>query len=113
VRRQLQRAQGPSKGGIWMLVRDPKIIKKLMLVQDVTHRELAIAVGWMRWDDKQQKWVGNHSMVGKILDKRSVTPEKAAAIAKFFGVGVDDLFLVRSDSETVTSRQYGKNKTTA
>ena len=88
---------------VWMLLRDPKKLKTLMLLRDVKHRELAQAVGWMRWDEREGKWVGNHSMVGRLLkgDRRSVTTERAALIAEFFGVAIDDLFMIKVDSKTV------------
>lgn len=69
-----------------MQVRDHRKIAKLMLIQGVSQRELARALGH-----------GAHSYVGRIArgEVRSVSPEVAARIASFFGVGVDDLFLVR------------------
>lgn len=69
-----------------MRVIDAKKIKKLMVVQDVSARTLASAVGY-----------SSHSYVTRILrgEIRTVTPERAARIAEFFGVGVDDLFVPR------------------
>ena len=74
-----------------MRVIDPKRIRKLMLIQEVSQRELAEAAGWRN----------GHSYVTRLLsgEIKTVTPEKAARIAHFFEVGVDDLFVVRSSSE--------------
>lgn len=72
-----------------MRVTDPKKIRKLMLIQEVTQRELAEAAGW-----------GSHSYVARILsgEIKTVTPERAARIAEHFGVGLDDLFVARLSS---------------
>lgn len=74
-----------------MRVKDPKQIKKLMVIQEVSSRDLAAAVGWK-----------SHSYVTRILrgDITTVTPERAARIARFFGVGQDDLFVARLSTDT-------------
>ncbi|UUW88427.1 helix-turn-helix domain-containing protein [Pimelobacter simplex] len=82
-----------------MRVIDPKRILKLMAIQDVSARALAQAVGY-----------SSHSYVTRILrgEITTVTPERAARIARFFGVGVDDLFVPRLSSDTgqsVSSRR--------
>lgn len=73
-----------------MRVRDPKKIAKLMVIQDVTRRDLAEAAGW-----------ASHSYVNRILDGTvtTVTPDRAARIARFFKVGVDDLFMPRLSTD--------------
>lgn len=73
-----------------MRVIDPRKIRKLMLIQDVTQRDLAQAAGW-----------GSHSYVARILNGeiKTVTPERAARIARHFGVGIDDLFVIRPSSD--------------
>lgn len=73
-----------------MRVIDRKRIAKLMLIQGVSHRDLADAVGWK-----------GHSYVTRLLsgEIKTVTPERAARLAHFFEVGVDDLFVVRSSSD--------------
>jgi len=73
-----------------MKVRDRKKLQRLMIVQDVSHRELAEAVGWK-----------SHSYVGRICRGQitNVQPEPALRMAKFFGVGVEDLFLTEVDNE--------------
>ena len=72
-----------------MQIRDHKKIAKLMVIQGVSQRQLARAVGWE-----------SHSIAGRLIrgEIRSVTPDKAALISKFLGVGVDDLFLVKSST---------------
>lgn len=72
-----------------MQVRDHRKIAKLMLIQGVSQRELARALGH-----------GAHSYVGRIArgEVRTVSPEVGARMASFFGVGVDDLFLVKTSS---------------
>jgi transcriptional regulator with XRE-family HTH domain len=75
---------------IYMRVRDPKQIKKLMVIQEVTTRQLASAAGYQ-----------THSYITRILrgEIKTVTPDRAARIAHFFGVGVDDLFVARLSSD--------------
>lgn len=72
-----------------MVLHDRKRLLKLMVIQGVTQRELAEAAGWKA-----------HSILGRLLrgEIKTVTVERAARIAHHFGVGVDDLFLVRVDS---------------
>lgn len=74
-----------------MRVIDPKRILKLMAIQDVSARTLAAAVGY-----------SSHSYVTRILrgEITTVTPDRAARIARYFGVGVDDLFVTRLSSDT-------------
>jgi transcriptional regulator with XRE-family HTH domain len=75
---------------IYMRVIDPKRIKKLMAIQDVSARTLATEVGY-----------SSHSYINRILsgDIQTVTPERAARIARYFGVGVDDLFVTRLSTD--------------
>ncbi|MFC5268410.1 helix-turn-helix domain-containing protein [Kribbella qitaiheensis] len=78
---------------LYMKVLDPKKIVKLMVIQEVTHRELAEAV----WGPK-----ASHSYLGRILrgEIKSVQPDRAARIAEYLGVGIDDLFVARLSSNT-------------
>lgn len=73
-----------------MRVSDPKKIRKLMLIQDATQRQLAEAAGWQ-----------SHTYVTRLLagEIKTVTPERAARIARFFGVGIDDLFVPRLSTD--------------
>lgn len=81
-----------------MRVIDPKKILKLMAIQEISARALAEAVGY-----------SSHSYVTRILrgEITTVTPERAARIARFFGVGIDDLFVARLSTDT---RQTSKSR---
>lgn len=83
-------------GEVWMILTDRKRLLKLMVIQDVSQRELAEAAGWKA-----------HSILGRLLrgEIKTVTVERAARIANHLGVGIDDLFLVRVDSVPVQSDQ--------
>lgn len=74
---------------IWMEVIDRKKIAKLMVIQGVSARRLAMAAGWR-----------SHTYMQRILrgEARNIDPEPAVRIAKFLGVGVDDLFLAKTSS---------------
>ncbi len=74
-----------------MEVRDAKKIAKLMVIQGVSQRTLATRAGYK-----------SHAYMGRILrgEVRTLDPDAAVRIAKFLGVGVDDLFLVRLSSDT-------------
>lgn len=73
-----------------MQVRDPKMIRKLMTIQGVNYRTLAHHAGYK-----------SHAYLGRLLrgEVKTLDPEAAVRIAKFLGVGVDDLFLVRTSSD--------------
>lgn len=81
-----------------MRVLDPRKIRKLMLIQDVTQRGLAEAAGWK-----------SHSYVSRLLDGEitTVTPDRAARIARHLGVGLDDLFVSRLSTD---ARQTDKRR---
>lgn len=81
-----------------MRVLDPRKIRKLMLIQDVTQRGLAEAAGWK-----------SHSYVSRLLDGEitTVTPDRAARIARHLGVGLDDLFVSRLSTD---ARQADKRR---
>lgn len=73
-----------------------KRLLKLMLIQGVSQRELATALGWE-----------SHTYLGRVLrgKVKAITPEAAARLAHFFEVGMDDLFVAESSSG---SRQNAK-----
>lgn len=75
---------------VWMILQDPKKFAKLLLIQGVSHRQVAEAAGWGK----------SHSYVGRLIrgEARTVTPDSAARIALFLGVGIDDLFLTKASS---------------
>lgn len=87
---------------IYMRVIDPKRIKKLMVIQDdMSARTLAESVGY-----------ASHAYITRILrgEIKTVTPEKAARIARCLGVGIDDLFVPRLSTD---SGQNGKRRAPA
>lgn len=83
---------------IYMRVKDPKQIKKLMVIQDVSARTMAEQVGYK-----------SHAYITRILrgEIKTVTPERAARIARFLGVGVDDLFVARLSTDTAHNAKRG------
>lgn len=68
-----------------------KRLAKLMVIQDVSQRQLAEAIGW-----------GSHSYLGRLMrgQVNTLSTDAAVRIAHHFGVGVDDLFLARSSSDS-------------
>lgn len=79
---------------VWMQVIDPKKIRKLMIVQEISQRQLAEVIGWK-----------SHSYLGRILNGqiKSIDSDAAARIAVTLGVGMDDLFLPKASTVTVHS----------
>lgn len=79
-----------------MKVKDRTHIAKLMVIQNVSRRGLAKSAGWR-----------SHSYVNRILDGTvtTVTPDRAARIARCLGVGVDDLFVTRLSTDGARSIQ--------
>lgn len=77
--------------GIWMKLKDRKLLARLMAIQGVSARQLADAAGWK-----------SHSYMNRLLagEVNTLQVEPAVRIAKFLGVGTDDLFLTRVSSET-------------
>ena len=74
-----------------MKVKDPKHIERLLVIQNASRRQLAKAAGYR-----------SHTYVQRILrgEIKTVTPERAARIARFLQVGVDDLFVARLSTDT-------------
>jgi transcriptional regulator with XRE-family HTH domain len=83
-----------SLGEVWMQVRDHRKLARLAVIQGVTHRDIAEALGWK-----------SHSYVGRILrgKVKTIDPEAAVRMAHLFGVAVDDLFLTRSSKNPARS----------
>lgn len=81
-----------------MKVIDHKRLRKLQVIQEVSARSLARAAGY-----------DSHTYMARILrgEVSTLKVEPACRIADFFGVGVDDLFLVQTSSETghIANRQ--------
>lgn len=74
-----------------MYLRDAKKLARLMVVQEVTQRQVAAAAGW-----------SSHSYLGRLLrgEVHTLTPEAALRIANFLQVPIDDLFATRVSSNT-------------
>lgn len=93
-------------GEVYMELVDRKKLAKLMVIQGVSQRDVALAAGWKA-----------HSYVGRLLrgQVKSLEIEPAVRIAAFLGVGVDDLFLTRTtrnagrDAHATKVRHLGKS----
>lgn len=72
-----------------MEVRDRKKLARLMIVQEETHRSLSAAAGWK-----------SHSYLGRLLrgEVKTLDTDAALRIAHRLRVPVDDLFVIRMDS---------------
>lgn len=81
-----------------MELRDRKKLARLMVVQEVSQRELAAAAGWK-----------SHSYLGRLMrgDVKTLETDPALRIAHYLQVGVEDLFLTRVDD--VSGRESGTN----
>lgn len=79
-----------------MLLRDHKKLASILVIQDVTHRDLARAAGYK-----------SHSYIGRLLrgEVKSLDPEPALRIAKFLGLPVEDLFVIKVSSNPGRSGQ--------
>ena len=66
-----------------MILKDRKALARLMALEGLSQRSLAVRAGWR-----------SHSYVGRLVagKARAVTPSAAARIAAALGVAVDDLF---------------------
>lgn len=89
-------------GELWMYLRDPRKLASVMIVQEVSQRELATAAGWK-----------SHSYLGKLLrgEANGVTPDSALRIAHYLGLPVNDLFLTKVSDKN--GRQLRTKRTTA
>ena len=86
-------------GDLWMLVRDHRKLARLLVIQDISHRDLASALGWK-----------SHSYVGRLCrgKVRSIDPDAALRIAHLLGVAVDDLFVIKVSSDAGRTDQEGE-----
>ncbi|SEE24973.1 Cro/C1-type HTH DNA-binding domain-containing protein [Arthrobacter alpinus] len=77
-----------------MELRDRKMLQRLMIVQGVSNRSLAKIAGWK-----------SHSYMNRLVsgEAKNLEPEPALRIAKFLGVGVEDLFLTKVEHNSVRS----------
>lgn len=72
-----------------MIIRDHKKLARLLVIQEISHRQLADAMGWK-----------SHSYVGRLVrgEVRSVDGDVALKIAKLLKTPVDDLFIIKVSS---------------
>lgn len=77
-----------------MQVRDLKKLRTLVVIQELSHRDIAEAAGWR-----------SHSYVSRLLrgEVTTLRAEPAVAIAKLLGCPMEDLFFTR------TSDNHGHN----
>lgn len=75
---------------LWMILKDPKQLAKLMAIQGVSARTLARKAGW-----------GSHSYMNRLLggQVKTLKTDPALRIAHYLGVGVDDLFMVAASTD--------------
>lgn len=85
-------AQG--RGEIWMILRDRKKLLTLIVVQELTHRQLARGAG-----------LRSHAYLGRLLrgEVDTLKVEPAVRMCKFLGVPVDDLFLTKVSNPSARS----------
>lgn len=81
-------------GELYMIVRDHTKFASVVLVQDISQRELAEAAGWQ-----------SHTYLGRLLrgEAKTLSDEAALRIAHKLGMPVDMLFL------TVVSEKTGQS----
>ena len=89
----------PALPEIWMRLHNRKGLLKLMAIQNVSGRQLATAAGYK-----------SHTYMQRLLrgDVSTLDLEPAVRIAKYLGVGVDDLFVARDSSDTGGTAKRGK-----
>jgi transcriptional regulator with XRE-family HTH domain len=83
-------------GELYMILRDRKKLLSVMIVQEVSQRELAKAAGWK-----------SHSYLGRLLrgEANTLDPDAALRIAHKLGLPVNDLFLTRVSEKTGSNSQ--------
>ena len=87
-----------------MRVIDHKRLAKLMLIQDVSDRDLAAAAGYK-----------SHSFITRLRRGfvKSLRVEPACAIADHLEVGVDDLFMVSAPTERAEVERWQRSRAAA
>lgn len=83
-----------------MILKDRKQLAKIMAIQGCSARQLAKAAGWK-----------SHTYMQRLLREggpKTLEVEPAVRIAKYLGVGVDDLFLTKVSSETGKTVKSGR-----
>lgn len=74
---------------VWMRLHDRKRLAKIMAIQGVSARQLSGAVGYR-----------SHAYITRLLrgEIANLPAERAARVALYLGVGVDDLFMPEGSS---------------
>lgn len=87
-----------------MVLTDRKRLAKLMTIQGVSGRQLAAAAGYR-----------SHTYIQRLLrgEVRTLDVDPAVRIALYLGVGVDDLFMPRTDSDAGRSVQRTRTRSAA
>lgn len=83
-------------GDFWMELRDRKKLASILVIQDITHRDLARAAGYK-----------SHSYIGRLLrgEVKTLDADAAVRIATYLGLPFDDLFIAKVSSQTGRSGQ--------
>lgn len=78
-----------------------KRLATILVVQDVSQRKLAQAAGWR-----------SHSYLGRLLrgEEKTLSPEAAARIAAYLGVGMDTFFVPRVSGTTGRGAQHARTE---
>ena len=87
-------------GELYMELHNREKLKTLMVIRDISARELAKEAGWK-----------SHSYMNRLLngEVNTLATDPALRIAEYFGVGVDALFVPRV--ERSTQRNVKRTKT--
>lgn len=88
-------------GDLWMEVRDLEMLKSLQIVRKVSNRDMAKIAGY-----------NAHSYMNRIMkgDAKTMDPEPALRLAKFFGVGVEYLFSTEVSTKPAQNKQNKRPK---
>lgn len=86
-----------------MQLKDPRKLASLLIVNDVSQRQLAAAAGW---------GPNSHSFVARLIkgQSSSVSVESAVRIAHHLNVPVSSLFLTKLDSKTEQNKPKAKTR---
>jgi len=84
--------------GVYMRLKDPKALARLITIKGVSNRQAAFAAGWK-----------SHSYMHRLLQgkAKSCRPEAALRLAEFLEVEVGDIFLTQLSGQ---SEHYVKDR---
>ncbi|WLP90221.1 helix-turn-helix transcriptional regulator [Gordonia sp. NB41Y] len=88
-------------GELYMILRDRKKLASILIVQDISQRELARAAGWK-----------SHSYMGRLLrgEAKTVDAEAAVRISHRLGLPLEHLFLTVVSEKTGSPVQSERTK---